>query len=125
MSLSCGNINPISGFLFTVVSLVISMTAGAIAAIIYGLFSFVGGILGYTTARSTPSLIAGVISGLLLIGAGILALTGTGWAIPAAAVITALLVIVFVVRLFKTKKFLPAGLMVTVGVAALVVMVAG
>lgn len=101
------------------------MSAGTIAAIIYGLFAFVGGIIGYTQAKSMPSLISGVASGLLLIAAGILHSISIGWAIPAAAVITAVLVIVFMVRLLKTKKFMPAGFMVIAGVAALVVMLKG
>lgn len=98
------------------------MSAGTIAAIIYGLFALVGGVVGYAKAKSIPSLISGVASGGLLIAAGILNSLGIRWAISAAAFITAILVIVFVVRLVKTRKFIPAGLMVIVGVAALVVM---
>ena len=35
---------------------------------LYGLLSLVGGIIGYVKAKSRPSLIAGSVSGLVLIG---------------------------------------------------------
>ncbi len=101
------------------------MSAGAIAAIAYGLLALIGGVIGYTKAKSKPSLISGIISGLLLIIAGIARSVGMGWGIPLAAVVTAVLIVVFVVRLLKTRKFMPAGLMVVAGVAALIVMVRG
>lgn len=101
------------------------MSAGAIAAIAYGLLAFVGGIVGYTKAKSKPSLISGTVSGVLLIMAGIVSSLGLGWGVSLAAIITAVLVIVFVVRLLKTRKFMPAGIMIIAGVAALIVMVTG
>lgn len=101
------------------------MSSGAIAAIAYGLLALVGGIVGYTKAKSKPSLISGTVSGVLLIIAGILSSVGVGWATSLAAIITAVLVVVFVVRLLKTRKFMPAGIMIIAGVVALVVMVTG
>ena len=99
------------------------MAAGAIAAIAYGILSVVGGIFGYMKAKSLPSLISGVISGVLLIVAGMVSNMGMAWGIPLALVITAALVIVFIYRLVKTKRFMPAGLMTVTGVAALIVMI--
>ncbi|MEL6224888.1 MAG: TMEM14 family protein [Cyanobacteria bacterium J06627_8] len=99
------------------------MAAGAIAAIAYGILSAVGGIFGYMKAKSLPSLISGVISGVLLIVAGMVSNMGMAWGIPLALVITAALVIVFIYRLVKTKRFMPAGLMTVTGVAALIVMI--
>ncbi|MEM7773078.1 MAG: TMEM14 family protein [Cyanobacteria bacterium P01_E01_bin.6] len=101
------------------------MTAGAIAAIAYGLLALIGGIFGYVKVKSKPSLISGGISGVLLIMAGILGGTGMTWGIPIAAIITAVLVVVFAVRLIKTQKFMPAGIMLIAGIAALVVMMKG
>jgi uncharacterized membrane protein (UPF0136 family) len=101
------------------------MTAGAIAAIAYGVLAFIGGILGYAKAKSKPSLISGVISGVVLIATGAAGALGLGWGLPVAIVVTAALVIVFIVRLIKTKKFMPAGLMIIAGVAALAVMLKG
>ncbi|MEB3209872.1 MAG: TMEM14 family protein [Leptolyngbyaceae bacterium] len=101
------------------------MTPGAIAAIVYGVFAVVGGIVGYAKAKSTPSLISGVISGALLIIAGIVSSMGMSWGIPLAIAITGILVIVFIYRLVKTRKFIPAGLMTIAGIAALIVMFKG
>ena len=84
--------------------------------LIYGLFSIFGGITGYRKAGSKVSLISGVISGvLLLVGAFLL-----GDANPVggliAFIVSLVLVIVFAIRLAKTRKFMPAGLMVILGV---------
>ncbi len=99
------------------------MNPGIIAAIAYGILAIVGGIIGYIQAHSKASLISGTISGLLLILGGVMQLQGQAWGLILATVITAVLVIVFTVRLTKTRKFMPAGLMTILGVAALVVMV--
>jgi uncharacterized membrane protein (UPF0136 family) len=98
------------------------MNPGIIAAIAYGLLSIVGGILGYTKAKSQASLISGLISGILLILGGILAYQGMGWGLVLAAIVTGVLIVVFVLRLSKTRKFMPAGLMLIAGVIAMIVM---
>jgi uncharacterized membrane protein (UPF0136 family) len=98
------------------------MSIATIAAIAYGILALVGGIIGYIKAKSTPSLISGIISGILLILGGILASKGVAWGITLAAIITAILVVVFIVRLIKTKKFMPAGIMAIAGIAALIMM---
>lgn len=95
---------------------------GSIAAIAYGILAIVGGIIGYIQAQSKASLISGIISGLLLIFGGVMQLQGQTWGLILASVVTAILVVVFVTRLAKTRKFMPAGLMTVLGVAALVVM---
>ncbi|MGK7942995.1 MAG: TMEM14 family protein [Microcystaceae cyanobacterium] len=98
------------------------LSSSVIATLIYGILTLVGGIIGYLTARSRPSLISGLISGLLLIGTAILQLQGALWAKWLAVGLTVLLIAVFLFRWRKTKKIMPAGLMVGVGVACLVVM---
>jgi uncharacterized membrane protein (UPF0136 family) len=95
---------------------------GILAAIAYGTLAIIGGIVGFLQVQSKASLISGSISGLLLIGAAVLQLQGFAWGLPLAAAITTLLIIVFVSRWTKTRKFMPAGLMIILGVAALGVM---
>ncbi|AFY52680.1 small integral membrane protein [Rivularia sp. PCC 7116] len=90
-----------------------------IAASLYGILSIIGGIIGYKTAGSKVSLISGTISGLLLLIAAYLQLQGQVWGSTLAVIITSILVIVFAVRLTKTRKFMPAGLMVILGLVAL------
>lgn len=97
------------------------MNLGIIAAIAYGLLAIVGGIMGYQKAQSKISLLSGGVSGILLILSGILALNGISSGLILAALISGLLVVVFGVRLAKTKKIMPAGLMIVTGIIALVV----
>ena len=98
------------------------MNPGVVAAIAYGILAIVGGIIGYVQAKSKASLISGIISGLLLVTAGVMQLQGQGLGLILAIVVTIALIIVFALRLAKTRKFMPAGLMTALGVAALVVM---
>lgn len=97
------------------------MNFSIVAVFAYGILTIVGGIIGYMQANSKVSLISGTISGLLLVIAGFFQLQGQGWAAILAAVVTAVLVVVFAVRFAKTRKFMPAGLMVILGIVTLVV----
>ena len=98
------------------------MNPGIVAAIAYGILAIIGGIIGYTKAQSQTSLISGSISGLLLIVSGVMQLQGQPWGLGLATVVTVALIIVFAVRLAKTRKFMPAGLMAIAGIVALVAM---
>lgn len=93
-----------------------------LAAIGYGILAGVGGILGYTKARSQMSLISGLISGILLIIGGIAHQQNLGWGFPLSVAVTIALIAIFAVRFTKTRKFMPAGLMVVAGVLALIAM---
>ncbi|WP_299415088.1 TMEM14 family protein [Acaryochloris sp. IP29b_bin.148] len=101
------------------------MTSSIVAAFLYGLFTLLGGIMGYIKSHSKISLISGCFSGILLLSGALAALRGNAWGLTMAMIVTALLVIVFIVRWFKTRKVMPAGLMVGLGGIALVVMVMG
>lgn len=98
------------------------LTPSAIAAIAYGFLALVGGILGYRQAGSHASLISGGISGVLLLLSGILQAAGIPWARGLAALITGALVVVFIMRWIKTRKPMPALLMIVAGLASLFVM---
>jgi uncharacterized membrane protein (UPF0136 family) len=99
------------------------MNLGIIAALAYGILAIVGGIIGYVQASSKVSLISGGISGLLLVLSAYWQFQGQPWALILAAVVTAVLVIVFALRLAKTRKFMPAGLMIILGTLAMIVMI--
>ncbi|AFZ42872.1 protein of unknown function UPF0136 [Halothece sp. PCC 7418] len=96
------------------------MLIAKIAVILYGLLSIVGGIMGYKTAHSKVSLVSGGISGVLLLIGGIASFLGQSWGLILATIITAILILVFLIRLVKTQKFMPAGLMIIGGVIVLV-----
>lgn len=97
------------------------MNLGVVAAVAYGILAIVGGAIGYKQARSKASLISGTVSGWLLILGGVLRSLGQTWGLGLAAIVTLALVIIFTIRLIKTRKLMPAGLMTGVGVAVLVV----
>lgn len=93
-----------------------NLPIAAITTLIYGLLSIFGGAMGYKQAGSQVSLVSGFISGLLLLVGAYLLFGGVATGPMLAAIVTLLLVVVFTVRLFKTRKFMPAGAMVIFGV---------
>jgi uncharacterized membrane protein (UPF0136 family) len=95
------------------------MTPGTIAAIAYAILAIIGGIMGYAQVKSKVSLISGIVSGSLLLAGGVAQHQGMAWGLPLSVVVTTLLIVVFAVRWFKTRKFMPAGLMIGAGVVAL------
>jgi len=96
---------------------------GAVSTLLYGLLSTVGGIIGYRQAGSKVSLLSGVISGcLLLLGSGLM-MQGNLVGLRLAQVVVSLLIVVFLIRLVKTRKFMPAGLMTATGIATLITLV--
>lgn len=99
------------------------MNIAIIAAIAYGILAIIGGIIGYKKAGSKISLISGTVSGLLLVSAAIIQLMGMNWGLIFATVVAAILVITFIIRLVKTRKMMPAGLMILTGIAAVAIMV--
>ncbi|NEQ42270.1 MAG: hypothetical protein F6K00_01410 [Leptolyngbya sp. SIOISBB] len=96
------------------------MSPAIVMTFIYAVLSIVGGIIGYQKAGSKPSLISGIVTGILLLIAGMGLLQAAVWGGWLAIAVSLLLVIVFVGRLLKTRKFMPAGLMVIVGIATLI-----
>jgi len=92
------------------------MNLGIAAVLAYGILAIVGGIFGYVQSQSKVSIISGSISGVLLIGAAIIQLLGQSWGRYLGIAIASALIVVFVLRLVKTQKFMPAGLMIIAGV---------
>jgi uncharacterized membrane protein (UPF0136 family) len=83
---------------------------------IYIVLLVLGGLAGYLKAKSKPSLIASVAfaAALALCALNVIALN-----YAADLLLTALLV-VFSLRLAKTRKFIPAGLMLSLTLATLI-----
>ena len=96
------------------------LTPELIATIFYGMLSIGGGVIGYLKSRSKVSLISGAVSGLLLLVLALMMYSGLSWANPIAVGIISLLIVVFIVRWFKTKKLMPAFPMIFFGVVSLV-----
>ncbi|KYC41270.1 hypothetical protein WA1_22665 [Scytonema hofmannii PCC 7110] len=102
---------------------VLIMTLGIVAALAYGILVILGGMIGYFKSNSTASLVSGSLSGVLLIFAAFVQFQGQSWGVILASSVTAVLVVFFAFRLAKTRKFMPAGLMITLGALALAIMV--
>jgi uncharacterized membrane protein (UPF0136 family) len=94
----------------------------ALTTLVYGILSIAGGAIGYKQAGSQVSLISGLISGLLLLVGAYFLFGGTATGLFMSGIVSLLLVIVFVARLVKTKKFMPAGLMIIFGAVNLAVL---
>lgn len=94
--------------------------------LIYGILVAAGGVIGYARAQSVPSLIAGGVSGLLLIGAALTMMRGAyqiGWWM--ALIIAILLLANFGVRSMSGFKMMPGGLMIILSLIAIVALLIG
>lgn len=95
------------------------MTLARTVLVVYALLLAGGGYMGYAKAGSTVSLIAGLASGAVCLIALLITrsspLTGCWAGVGCAAVLT----ILFTVRLVKSGKFMPSGMMLIVSALAL------
>jgi uncharacterized membrane protein (UPF0136 family) len=87
----------------------------------YVIMLIVGGLIGFFKANSKVSLITSAVSAALLI------LTHIGIFAPSfgrqlADIIMVVLIVVFAMRLAKSKKFIPSGLMLVLTVLVLVML---
>lgn len=92
----------------------LTMTSG-IVLWIYIVLLVAGGVAGFVKAGSKPSLIAASVFAAALVLCQLQVLR-PAWVVD---LLLGLLVVVFVIRLVKTKKFMPAGLMVILTVSCL------
>lgn len=90
--------------------------------ICYGVLVLLGGVMGYVSKKSMPSLIAGAAFGLALIGSGFLTFQQRFFGMVAALVLTLLLTVFFGIRLKKTGKFMPAGMVLLLSLVTLVLL---
>lgn len=96
----------------------VPMNLALVAAIAYGILTLVGGIVGYLKSHSQISLISGIVAGLLLLFSAFLQLKGNTGGLLLARIVTLVLIAVFAVRFAKTRKVMPAGIMVITGAIA-------
>lgn len=86
---------------------------------VYIILLLAGGLVGFLKAKSKVSLITSAVFAAILILAVLPGVFPPAVARNLANVILALLLVVFAIRLVKTKKFMPSGLMLVVTIAAL------
>lgn len=86
---------------------------------IYIVLLLVGGLVGFFKGKSQVSLIMAAAFAAALILCAIPGVLDMHFRKGLATVLMAALLIVFAIRLAKTKKFMPAGMMLVVTIAAL------
>ena len=88
--------------------------------IIFGLLTIVGGVIGYVKAGSTASLVAGSISGILLLVAAFLLPRQSGRGPRGGRDHFASLAGRFIPAFIKTGQAMPAGLMSVLSVIGII-----
>lgn len=91
--------------------------------IIFGLLTIAGGIIGYVRAGSLASIIAGGISGVLLLVAGFFLPEYRVAALATALIVSLLLAGRFVPAFLKTGAAMPAGMISILSLLGIVVAV--
>jgi uncharacterized membrane protein (UPF0136 family) len=97
------------------------MGATKIYFLIFGALTIIGGVIGYVKAGSLPSIIAGAVTGVLLLIAGALLPEHRAVGLATALVISLLLAVQFVPKFIRTGRAMPAGMMSILSVIGLVV----
>ena len=86
---------------------------------VYIVLLLVGGLIGFLKAGSKVSLITSAISAAVLVITTLPGVFAPGFRRNLAEAILAALLVVFAIRLTKTRKFMPSGLMLALTLAAL------
>lgn len=86
---------------------------------IYIVLLLVGGLIGFLKAKSAISLIASSIFAALLVMTAVPGLFQPKAALGLSNVIMAVVLVVFAMRLAKTKKFMPSGMLLVLTIVAL------
>ncbi len=94
--------------------------AAKIYFIIFGLLTIVGGIIGYASKGSVPSIIAGSIAGVLLLLSAFLFPNHLVAGLAVALIVSLLLAGQFVPKFIQTGKAMPAGMMSILSVIGIV-----
>jgi uncharacterized membrane protein (UPF0136 family) len=87
------------------------MEAAKIYFIIFGLLTIVGGVVGYVKAGSVASIIAGSITGVLLLAAAFVMPEHRVAGLATALIVSLLLATYFVRKYLSTGAVMPAGMM--------------
>jgi uncharacterized membrane protein (UPF0136 family) len=99
------------------------MDATRLYFLIFGALTILGGVIGYVKAGSVPSIIAGAITGVLLLVAGALLPEHRAAGLAAAFIVSLLLAAQFVPKFIRAGKVMPAGLMSILSVIGIIVAV--
>jgi uncharacterized membrane protein (UPF0136 family) len=96
------------------------MEATKIYFIIFGLLTIAGGVVGYLKAGSAASVIAGSITGVLLLVAAFLLPQHRVGGLATALIVSLLLAAYFIRKYLSTGAVMPAGLMSVLSVIGII-----
>ena len=96
------------------------MGATKIYFIVFGILTIAGGVIGYVKAGSMPSIIAGSISGIVLLVAAFLLPDHVVAGLAVGLIVSLLLAGQFVPKFIRTGKTMPAGMMSILSVIGII-----
>ncbi len=89
----------------------------------FGFFSLVGGFIGYIKAQSKASLVAGLISGILLLACAYGLMQGYPQARTIAILVSLALGLRFAMTLMKKRRVMPDLIMVVLSLTSLLLLI--
>ncbi|MFO1478296.1 MAG: TMEM14 family protein [Verrucomicrobiota bacterium] len=87
---------------------------------VYIVLLLIGGLIGYWKAKSQVSLITSSVSAAILALCQVHGVLSPDFGRKLATVVMAALLVVFAIRLAKTRKFMPSGMLLAVTILALI-----
>ena len=88
--------------------------------IVFGILTIAGGVIGYVKAGSMASIVAGSLTGILLLTAAFLLPQNLEAGLALGVIVSLLLAIQFVPKLIQTGKAMPAGMMSVLSVIGII-----
>src|SRR2546430_6376283 len=88
---------------------------------VFGVLTIAGGVVGYVKAGSVASIIAGLITGILLLVAAFLLPEHRAIGLATAFIISLLLAAQFAPKFLRTGRVMPAGMMSVLSVIGIIV----
>lgn len=89
--------------------------------IIFGILTIAGGVIGYVKAGSMPSIIAGSVTGILLVIGALILPEHRAAGLLTVLIVSLLLAAQFIPKFIRTGKAMPAGMMSILSAIGIVV----
>jgi uncharacterized membrane protein (UPF0136 family) len=92
--------------------------------LVFGVLTIAGGIIGYVKAGSVVSFVAGAITGILLIVAGMILPEHRELGLGLGLFTSTILAGQFIPRVLRTRRLVPAGVMSVLSVIGIIITIA-